>query len=76
VAKGGVSDESLQCVRPEDISDIAHPPLAMQLDAIAAHDTGRLLPAVLKAVKPQVSMSRSIGVPGDAKNTTLVFELV
>ena len=48
----------------------------MHLDTVTANDSGRLLPAVLKAVQPQVCVPRRIGVPSDAENTTLVSESI
>jgi hypothetical protein len=42
----------------------------MELRAVGRRDPARLLSAVLKGVKPQISEVRCLRVPPDSKNTT------
>jgi hypothetical protein len=48
----------------------------VELLAVTRGDTGRLLPAMLERMKPEVREVRRLGVPVDAEDATLVPEVV
>ena len=54
----------------------AHRAVRVELLAVARDDAGRLLPAVLERVEPEISHVRGFGVAEDAENAALVVEMV
>ena len=73
---GGLSRQPLEIPALENAPDLPHPLLFDQAFAVARHDAGRLLPAVLEGVEPQVGQVGRLGMPEDPEKAALVVEAV
>ena len=76
MGRGGQARQPFQLLVAEDLGDVAHAPLLMELRPVGGDDSGRLLTSMLKGVKSQVGMAGRLGVRGDAEDAALVVKLV
>ena len=70
VADGEAPGQLAELVLGEGVLHQAHGPVGVELLAVARDDAGRLLPAVLERVQPEVRHVGRLGVPVDAEDAT------
>ena len=60
----------------EDVADVAHVLVAVELLAVVGDDARRLLPAMLQGVQSQGGQAGRVRVPEDAEDAALLVELI
>jgi hypothetical protein len=68
--------ETRELLLAERIVDQAHRAVREELLTVARHDPCRLLPSMLKRMKPEVREVRGLAVPVDAEDAAFVVEVV
>ena len=76
VPDGAVTGQALEPLPAEDVGHPAHRLLHVEVMPVGGGDAGRLLPAVLQRVEPEIGDVGGLGVVPDAEEAALVVELV
>ena len=76
VADGAVAGEFCEDARDEDFLDFAHGAVDVEVGAVAGDNAGGFLAAMLQGIEAEVGEVGGFGMAEDAKDTTLVVEVI
>src|SRR5436305_11533335 len=68
-----IPTQFLQNITLENLRNQPHSFMGMELPVFTSHDAGALLPTMLQRVKAVIRQFRSVRMPVNAKNSTIMF---